>query len=67
MTLGLSPEQQALSDAVGQFAGRHAPVAATRDNFAAQSDGQLPSWWDLLLSLIHIYRHPSSSQPPGAW
>ena len=33
MTLGLTPEQQALSDAVGQFAGRHAPIAATRDNF----------------------------------
>jgi len=61
MTLGLSPEQQALSDAVGQFAGRHAPVAATRDNFAAQSDGQLPSWWDLLVTsgfhAVHLPEH----------
>ncbi len=33
MTLGLTPEQQELSDAVGQFAARHAPIAATRDSF----------------------------------
>ena len=49
MTLGLTPEQQALSDAVGQFAGRHAPVAATRDNFAALADGKLPEWWEALV------------------
>ncbi|ORW30115.1 acyl-CoA dehydrogenase [Mycobacterium paraense] len=46
MTLGLSPEQQALSDAVVQFANRHAPIAQTRDNFDALASGALPAWWD---------------------
>ena len=49
MTLGLSPEQQDLSDAVGQFAGRHAPIAATRDMFAELAAGHLPGWWDALV------------------
>ncbi|MEE6136033.1 acyl-CoA dehydrogenase [Mycobacterium sp. 050128] len=50
MTLGLTPEQQHLSEAVGQFAGRHAPIASTRDNFDALAAGQLPEWWDALVS-----------------
>lgn len=50
MTLGLTAEQQDLSDAVGQFAARHAPVAATRDSFAALADGELPKWWDSLVT-----------------
>jgi 3-oxochol-4-en-24-oyl-CoA dehydrogenase len=50
VTLGLTAEQQDLSDAVGQFAARHAPVATTRDNFAALADGQLPVWWDALVA-----------------
>ena len=49
MTLGLSPEQQALCDAVGQFAGRHAPIAATRDSFDDLAAGRLPAWWDALV------------------
>ncbi len=49
MTLGLSPEQQELSDAVRQFASRHAPIAATRDRFAELAAGQLPGWWDALV------------------
>ena len=61
MALGLTPEQQALSDAVGQFAARHAPVAATRDNFAALADGQLPDWWDALVAngfhAVHLPEH----------
>ncbi|BBX40859.1 acyl-CoA dehydrogenase [Mycobacterium simiae] len=48
MTLGLTPEQHDLSTAVGQFAGRHAPIAATRDNFDAVAAGRLPGWWDAL-------------------
>ncbi|MCV7029863.1 acyl-CoA dehydrogenase [Mycobacterium sherrisii] len=48
MTLGLTPEQQELSTAVGQFAGRHAPIAATRDTFDALAGGDLPVWWDAL-------------------
>ncbi|ORV81523.1 acyl-CoA dehydrogenase [Mycobacterium interjectum] len=48
MTLGLSPEQQALSDAVVQFAARHAPIAETRESFDALASGRLPAWWDAL-------------------
>ena len=61
MALGLTPEQQALSDAVGQFADRHAPVAATRNNFAALADGKLPDWWDSLVANgFHAVHMPES-------
>lgn len=50
MTLGLTPEQQELSDAVAQFAARHAPVAATRDDFDELAAGRLPKWWDALVA-----------------
>ncbi|MEZ0351239.1 acyl-CoA dehydrogenase [Mycobacterium sp. pR1184] len=50
MTLGLTPEQQDLSEAVGQFATRHAPIASTRDQFDALASGQLPKWWDALVA-----------------
>ena len=33
-----------------QFAGRHAPIAATRDAFDALAAGQLPQWWDALVA-----------------
>lgn len=49
MTLGLSPEQQDLSDAVAQFAARHAPIATTRDHFDQLAAGRLPTWWDTLV------------------
>lgn len=58
MTLGLTAEQQELSDAVGQFAARHAPIATTRDNFEALAAGKLPQWWDALIAngfhAVHI-------------
>src|SRR5665213_376680 len=61
MTLGLTPEQQDLSEAVGQFAGRHAPIAATRENFDALAAGQLPEWWDALVAngfhAVHLPEH----------
>ncbi|OBF63215.1 acyl-CoA dehydrogenase [Mycobacterium sp. 852002-51971_SCH5477799-a] len=50
MTLGLSPEQQELSDAVGQFAARNAPIAATRDSFDDLAAGHVPGWWDALVA-----------------
>ncbi|MGB9226051.1 acyl-CoA dehydrogenase, partial [Mycobacterium sp.] len=50
MTLGLSPEQKALSDAVEQFAARHAPIGETRASFEELAAGQLPSWWDTLVA-----------------
>ena len=61
MTLGLTPEQQDLSDAVGQFARRHAPIAATRENFDTLAAGQLPGWWDALIAngfhAVHLPEH----------
>ena len=50
MSLGLTPEQQELGEAVGQFAGRHAPIAATRASFDALAAGRLPEWWDALVA-----------------
>ncbi|BBY12797.1 acyl-CoA dehydrogenase [Mycobacterium marseillense] len=50
MTLGLSPEQQELCDAVGQFAARNAPIATTRDTFDELATGGLPAWWDALVA-----------------
>jgi 3-oxochol-4-en-24-oyl-CoA dehydrogenase len=50
MTLGLSPEQKELSDAVGQFAARHAPIGETRASFDELAAGQLPAWWDALVA-----------------
>jgi alkylation response protein AidB-like acyl-CoA dehydrogenase len=50
MSLGLSPEQQDLSEAVGQFAARYALIAATRDSFDALAAGKLPDWWDALVA-----------------
>lgn len=49
MTLGLSPEQHDLSDAVAQFAARHAPIATTRDHFDQLAAGRLPTWWETLV------------------
>src|ERR1700722_5774116 len=50
MSLGLTPEQQHLGEAVGQFAGRHASIAATRDSFDKLAAGKLPDWWDTLVA-----------------
>ncbi|MCW2660989.1 MAG: acyl-CoA dehydrogenase [Mycobacterium sp.] len=50
MTLGLTPEQQDLSDAVAKFASRHAPIAATRETFEGLAAGRLPGWWDALVA-----------------
>src|SRR5258707_11506397 len=50
MTLGLTPEQKELSDAVGQFAAGQAPIAETRENFDALAAGQLPAWWEMLVA-----------------
>ncbi|GAA4537322.1 acyl-CoA dehydrogenase [Mycobacterium paraffinicum] len=61
MTLGLSPEQQELSDAVGRFAGRHAPIAATRDSFDDLAAGCRPEWWDALVGNgFHAVHLPES-------
>ncbi len=46
MTIGLTPEQLQLADAVAHFAARHAPIDKTRDSFDALAAGELPQWWD---------------------
>ncbi|EFG77034.1 acyl-CoA dehydrogenase, middle domain protein [Mycobacterium parascrofulaceum ATCC BAA-614] len=61
MTLGLSPEQQELSAAVGQFAARHAPIAATRDTFDDLAAGRRPAWWEALVGNgFHAVHLPES-------
>lgn len=61
MTLGLSPEQQELSAAVGQFAARHAPIAATRDSFDDLAAGRRPAWWEALVGNgFHAVHLPES-------
>lgn len=61
MTLGLSPEQQELSVAVGQFAARHAPIAATRDSFDDLAAGRRPAWWEALVGNgFHAVHLPES-------
>src|SRR6201997_4497810 len=61
MALGLTPEQHDLGDAVGKFAGRHAPINVTRDSLAALAAGRLPQWWDALVTngfhAVHLPEH----------
>lgn len=61
MTLGLTPEQHDLSVAVAQFASRHAPIAATRDNFDELAAGGLPQWWESFTDngfhAVHLPEH----------
>lgn len=45
MPIALTPEQQALSEAVGDFAARHAPVDKTRSAFDELAAGTVPHWW----------------------
>ncbi|OBH04621.1 acyl-CoA dehydrogenase [Mycobacterium sp. E1747] len=66
MTLGLSPEQQELSDAVGQFAARHAPISATRDSFDDLAAGRRPQWWDAFVGNgFHAVHLPESHGGQG--
>jgi alkylation response protein AidB-like acyl-CoA dehydrogenase len=46
MTIGLTPEQHQLAEAVTDFAARHAPIEKTRATFDALAAGDLPQWWD---------------------
>ena len=49
ISIALTPEQQQLSQAVEQFAGRHAPIDATRAGLEDLAAGRLPSWWSALV------------------
>jgi len=43
--LAITAEQEQLTDAVSQFAARHAPIDKTRASFDAIAAGELPAWW----------------------
>jgi alkylation response protein AidB-like acyl-CoA dehydrogenase len=49
ISIALTPEQQQLSQAVEQFAGRHAPIDVTRAGLDDLAAGRLPSWWSALV------------------
>jgi alkylation response protein AidB-like acyl-CoA dehydrogenase len=46
MVLAVTAEQEDLSDAVGRFTARHAPIDKTRAAFDSIAAGELPSWWE---------------------
>jgi alkylation response protein AidB-like acyl-CoA dehydrogenase len=48
--IGLTPEQSQLSEAVGKFASRYAPVDKTRADFDPLAAGERPPWWDELVA-----------------
>ncbi|WP_454793736.1 acyl-CoA dehydrogenase [Mycolicibacterium lutetiense] len=61
MSIALTPEQQQLSDAVEQFAARHAPIDATRAGLDDLAAGRLPTWWDALVDNgFHAVHLPES-------
>lgn len=49
VSIAVTPEQQQLSQAVAQFAARHAPIDATRAALDDLARGQLPPWWGALV------------------
>lgn len=61
VSIALTPEQQQLSAAVGQFAGRHAPIDATRAGLDDLAAGRPPTWWDALVDNgFHAVHLPES-------
>ncbi|WNG94380.1 acyl-CoA dehydrogenase [Mycobacterium sp. ITM-2016-00318] len=46
--LAITSEQEDLSDAVGRFAARHAPIEKTRAALDSIAAGELPTWWEEL-------------------
>lgn len=66
MTIGLTPEQQHLTDAVAQFASRHAPVSHTRELLDQLAGGELPPWWnELVANGFHAVHLPESCGGQG--
>lgn len=61
VAIALTPEQQQLSEAVEQFAARHAPIDATRAGLDDLAEGRLPSWWGALVDNgFHAVHLPES-------
>lgn len=50
MSVTLSAEQRQLGESLRQFAARHAPMADTRKAFDTLAVGELPPWWNDLVS-----------------
>jgi alkylation response protein AidB-like acyl-CoA dehydrogenase len=44
--LAITTEQEQLSEAVTQFAARHAPIDKTRASLDSIAAGELPTWWE---------------------
>ena len=62
MSIGLTPEQEQLADAVTQFATRHALDGRTRKAFDALAAGELPQWWDeFVANGFHAVHLPEES------
>ncbi|KHO20161.1 acyl-CoA dehydrogenase [Mycolicibacterium setense] len=49
VSIALTPEQQQLSAAVGQFAARHAAIETTRTTLEDLASGRPPTWWSALV------------------
>ena len=61
MPIGLTPEQEQLTEAVAKFASRYAPVDKTRADFDPLAAGGLPPWWDALVAHgFHAVHLPES-------
>lgn len=61
MSVALAPEQRELGESLRRFAARHAPIADTRKVLDALAAGELPSWWDELVSNgFHAVHLPES-------
>ncbi|CAA0118547.1 Acyl-CoA dehydrogenase FadE34 [Mycolicibacterium vanbaalenii] len=66
MTIGLTPEQQQLAEAIIQFAARHAPIEKTRSTFDSLAAGDLPQWWDeLVVNGFHAVHLPEEAGGQG--
>src|SRR5215471_10848805 len=66
MGLAITTEQEHLSDAVGSFAARHAPIEKTRASFESIAAGELPPWWEELTAHgFHAVHLPEASGGQG--
>lgn len=66
MTIGLTPEQQQLAEAIIAFAGRHAPIEKTRKTFDELAVGDLPRWWnDFVVNGFHAVHLPEEAGGQG--
>lgn len=66
MALAVTREQEDLSEAVGRFAARHAPIEKTRASLDSIAAGEVPTWWeDLTANGFHAVHLPESAGGQG--